>query len=158
MSHADACNDLAEELPDLAWTRDQAQLARLSQDFSWFSPVLKRQLEGKRGDIGVRPRTEDEIRAVVAGCARRGLPITVRGSGTGNYGQIVPLQGGLILDMGACNAFGWAKAGAGRAQSGIRLGDFDRAAQPLGWELRWLPSTFRAASLGGLFGGGRVSR
>lgn len=154
MSHADACNDLAEELPDLAWTRDQAQLARLSQDFSWFSPVLKRQLEGKRGDIGVRPRTEDEIRAVVAGCARRGVPITVRGSGTGNYGQIVPLQGGLILDMGACNAFGWAKAGAGRAQSGIRLGDFDRAAQPLGWELRWLPSTFRAASLGGLFGGG----
>ncbi|MBI5716677.1 MAG: FAD-binding oxidoreductase [Burkholderiales bacterium] len=154
MSHAAACAALADELPALAWTRDDAQLTRLSQDFSWFSPVLKRQLEGKRGDIAVRPRNEDEIRAVVAACARRRVPVTVRGSGTGNYGQIVPVQGGLILDLSGFNAFGWARGGAGRAQAGIRLGDFDRAAQPLGWELRWLPSTFRAASLGGLFGGG----
>ena len=60
----------------------------------------------------------------------------------------------LILDISGYNAFGWARDGAGRAQAGIRLGDFDKAAQPLGWELRWLPSTFRAATLGGLFGGG----
>ncbi|MBL8340339.1 MAG: FAD-binding oxidoreductase [Rubrivivax sp.] len=154
MTHAAACAAIAAELPALAWTTEQAQLARLSQDFSWFSPVLKRQLEGKRADIAVRPTSEDEIRAVVAACAKRRVPITVRGSGTGNYGQIVPLRGGLLLDMSGCNAFGWAREGAGRAQAGIRLGDFDKAAQPLGWELRWLPSTFRAASLGGLFGGG----
>lgn len=141
-------------MPQLDWVRDQATLARLSQDFSWFSPVLKRQLEGKRADIAVRPRTEDEIRSVVAACARHRVPITVRGSGTGNYGQIVPLEGGLILDLSAYNAFGWARGGVGRAQSGIRLAEFDRQAQPQGWELRWLPSTFRAASLGGLFGGG----
>jgi FAD/FMN-containing dehydrogenase len=154
MSHAPACAAIAAELPALAWTADAAQLARLSQDFSWFSPVLKRQLEGKRGDIAVRPRTEDEVRIVAAACAKRRVPITVRGSGTGNYGQIVPLEGGVILDMSGYNAFGWAKAGVGRAQAGIRLADFDRAARPQGWELRWLPSTFRAASLGGLFGGG----
>ncbi|MBL8324020.1 MAG: FAD-binding oxidoreductase [Rubrivivax sp.] len=154
MTHAAACAAIAAELPALAWTTEEAQLARLSQDFSWFSPVLKRQLEGKRADIAVRPAGEDEVRAVVAACAKRHVPITVRGSGTGNYGQIVPLQGGLVLDMSGCNAFRWARDGAGRAQAGIRLGDFDKAAQPLGWELRWLPSTFRAASLGGLFGGG----
>jgi len=145
---------LAQELPDLAWITDEAQIARLSQDFSWFSPVLKRQLQDKRGDIAVRPKTEDEIRRVVGACARRGVPITVRGSGTGNYGQIVPLHGGLILDLSGCNAFLWAQGGVGRAQAGIRLGDFDKAAQPLGWELRWQPSTFRAATLGGLYGGG----
>lgn len=154
MSHTAACAAIAAELPALAWTTDSTQLARLSQDFSWFSPVLKRQLEGKRADIAVRPTSEEEIRAVVAACAKRRVPITVRGSGTGNYGQIVPLHGGVILDMSGCNAFGWARNGAGRAQAGIRLGDFDKAAQPLGWELRWQPSTFRAASLGGLFGGG----
>lgn len=151
---ATRCAAIAAELPALAWTTDETQLARLSQDFSWFSPVLKRQLEGKRAHIAVRPKTEDELRAVVAACARQRVPITVRGSGTGNYGQIVPLAGGVLVDMGGLNAFGWAKAGAGRAQAGIRLADFDKAAQPLGWELRWLPSTFRAASLGGLFGGG----
>lgn len=145
---------LAAELPALDWITDEGRVARLSQDFSWFSPVLKRRLEGRRADAAVKPRTEDEIRAVVAAAAKARVPITVRGAGTGNYGQIVPMHGGLLLDLSAFNAFGWAKAGVGRAQAGIRLADFDRAAQPLGWELRWQPSTFRAATLGGLFGGG----
>ena len=154
MSGAAAALRLAGELPALEWVTDETRLLRLSQDFSWFSPVLKRQLEGKRADVAVKPKTEDEIRAVVAACARERVPLTVRGAATGNYGQIVPLEGGLLLDLSGYNAFGWAKGGAGSAQAGIRLGDFDKAAQPLGWELRWQPSTFRAATLGGLFGGG----
>ena len=154
MARAEAAAALAAELPALPWVTDPVQVARLSQDFSWFSPVLKRQLAGKLGDIAVRPKSEEEILQVVAACARRGVPIMVRGAGTGNYGQIVPLVGGVILDMSGFNAFGWVKAGVGRAQAGIRLADFDRAAQPQGYELRWLPSTFRAATLGGLYGGG----
>ena len=145
---------LANELPDLDWITDTARIDHLSQDFSWFSPVLKRQLEGKRGDIAVRPRTEVEIRRVVAACARTGTPITVRGSGTGNYGQCTPLQGGLILDMSAYNAFCWVSGAVGRAQAGIRLAQFDVQAKLGGHELRWMPSTFRSATLGGLFGGG----
>ena len=141
-------------LPALDWVTDAARVARLSQDFAWFSPVLKRQLADKTAEIAVRPRTESEIRAVVAACARDSIPITVRGSGTGNYGQAIPLHGGVILDMSGYNAFGWVRGGVGRAQAGIRLADFDRQARPLGWELRWLPSTFRSATLGGLFGGG----
>jgi FAD/FMN-containing dehydrogenase len=149
-----AVTRLAQELPDLDWITDSARIDRLSQDFSWFSPVLKRQLEGKRGDIAVRPRTEDEIRAVVAACARTRTPITARGSGTGNYGQSTPLHGGLILDMSGYNAFCWVRGAVGRAQAGIRLAQFDTQARLGGHELRWMPSTFRSATLGGLFGGG----
>lgn len=145
---------LPSKLPDIDWITDPPRVARLSQDFSWFSPVLKRQLADKRADIAVRPRSVDEIRAVVAACARDRLPITLRGSGTGNYGQSVPLHGGVMLDLSGLNGFGWVKDGVGRAQAGIRLADFDRQAKPLGHELRWLPSTFRSATLGGLFGGG----
>ena len=145
---------LAHELPDIDWITDAQRVARLSQDFSWFSPVLKRQLADKRADIAVRPRSEDEIRRVVAACARDAIPITLRGSGTGNYGQSIPLHGGVVLDLSGYNGFGWVRDGVGRAQAGIRLADFDRQARPLGWELRWLPSTFRSATLGGLFGGG----
>ncbi len=43
--------------------RPEGRVARLSQDFAWFSPVLTRQLKDKRADAVVRPRTEDEIRA-----------------------------------------------------------------------------------------------
>lgn len=145
---------VAREIPGLECIAEPERLARLSQDFSWFSPVLRRQLEGARADLCVRPRTEEDIARAVAACARHRVPITVRGAATGNYGQIVPLQGGVLLDLSAYNAFGWVRGGVGRAQAGIRLSEFDRQARPLGWELRWLPSTFRAATLGGLYGGG----
>jgi len=95
---------LPDLLPDLDWIADPLRVGRLSQDFAWFSPVLKRDLAGKRGDIAVRPRTEAEIRQVVAACASAGIPLTVRGSGTGNYGQSTPLHGGVILDLSGYNA------------------------------------------------------
>ncbi len=142
------------ELPELDWITDPGRIARLSQDFSWFSPVLKRQLEDKRADLVVRPRTEDEIRAVVGACVRRKVPITIRGSGTGNYGQTTPLAGGVVLDMTGYNAMCWVRNGVARAQAGIRLGDIEKQTKPAGLELRCMPSTYRSATLGGLFGGG----
>ncbi len=152
-SVARASATVAAGLPALEWITD-SRVERLSQDFYWFSPVLKRQLEGLRADAVVRPKSEDEIRAVVSACATAGVPITVRGSGTGNYGQCMPLHGGLILDLSAFKQLLWVKPGVGRAQAGIRMMEMDRQTQPAGWELRCVPSTFRSATLGGLYGGG----
>ncbi len=145
---------LPRRVPGPEWITDPSRIARLSQDFAWFSPVLKRALGDKTAGIAVRPRSEDEIARVVAACARDRIPITLRGSGTGNYGQAIPLEGGVVLDLSAYNGFLWARDGIGRAQAGIRLAEFDRHARSSGSELRWLPSTFRSATLGGLFGGG----
>jgi FAD/FMN-containing dehydrogenase len=144
---------VATALPALEWITDN-RVPRLSQDFNWFSPVLKRQLEHRRADAVVRPKTEQEIAAVVAACASESVPITVRGSGTGNYGQCVPLHGGVILDLSAYNRLLWVNPGVGRAQAGIRLGDMDRQMREERQELRCVPSTWRSATLGGLFGGG----
>lgn len=142
-------------LPDLDWVTESSRIARLSQDFSWFSPVLKRQLAGKTADAVVRPRNVDEIKRLVSLCAQWKVPITIRGSGTGNYGQAVPLNGGVVLDMSGYNAFLWARDGAARAQAGIRLVEFEKESRAAaGLELRCMPSTFRSATLGGLFGGG----
>lgn len=145
---------IQQQLPALAWTTEPARVARLSQDFYWFSPVLKAILDGKVADAAVRPRNESELRDVVAACATKRVPITLRGGGTGNYGQATPLHGGVIIDMSDLKALCWVRAGAGRAQAGIRLLEFDQKAREAGWELRCLPSTFRIASLGGLFAGG----
>lgn len=144
---------IAADLAAVEWITD-GRVERLSQDFYWFSPVLKRQLEGLRADAVARPKTEDEIRAVVAACARQGVPITARGSGTGNYGQCMPLHGGVILDLSAYNQLLWCKPGVARAQAGIRMMEMDKKTQAEGWELRCVPSTFRSATLGGLYGGG----
>ena len=145
---------LQSELAGLDWITDGSRLRRLSGDFSWFSPVLKRQLAGKQADAVVRPRTEAEIRAVVGACAAARIPLTIRGSGTGNYGQATPLQGGVVLDMSGYNAALWVRPGVARAQAGIRLVDLETAAKPTGQEMRCVPSTYRSATLGGLFGGG----
>jgi len=142
------------ELPELDWITDPGRIARLSQDFAWFSPVLDRQLKYKRADAVVRPRTEDEIRALVSACARLGVPITIRGSGTGNYGQTTPLAGGVVLDMTSYSAVQWVQPGIARAQAGIRLGELEKHTKATGQELRCMPSTYRSATLGGLFGGG----
>jgi FAD/FMN-containing dehydrogenase len=34
---------------------------------------------------------------VLKACYRHGVPVTPRGTGTGNYGQAMPLSGGVVL-------------------------------------------------------------
>jgi hypothetical protein len=153
-SRLQALGRVRAALPGLQWVDDAAQVARLSQDFYWYSPVLKQQLAGRVADAVVRPRDVEELRALVGACAREGVSITPRGAGTGNYGQAVPLHGGVVIDFGGLNRATWIRRGAGRAQAGMRLADFDRAAREHGQELRLLPSTYRIASVGGLFAGG----
>src|SRR5271169_4631514 len=72
---------------------------QLSRDFYWYSPVLRRQLDGKVGDLVVQAVSACEIQKILRYCYANNLPVTIRGAGTGNYGQAVPLHGGLILDV-----------------------------------------------------------
>lgn len=145
---------LVSSLPQLDWERALPKIKRLSKDFHWFSPVLKSQLENKQADVVVRPRNEDELQQVVAACAKARLPLNVRGGGTGNYGQLVPLEGGVLVDITALNQVCEFAGGVIRAQTGIKLVDIEALTRPAGWELRCMPSTWRLATLGGLYCGG----
>jgi FAD/FMN-containing dehydrogenase len=141
-------------LPALDWCVNPADVKRKSLDYHWFSPVLRRELEGKSADAIVRPRNAEELREIVSGCVRENLPLTMRGGGTGNYGQAVPLAGGIVIETTACDQLLWLKHGVARAQAGIKLGALDELLTPHAWELRCMPSTYRMATLGGLFCGG----
>ncbi|MEO8137965.1 MAG: FAD-binding oxidoreductase [Betaproteobacteria bacterium] len=143
-----------DELADLSPIIDADELEGLSKDFAWFSPILRPQLAPCRGEAAFAPTSVDEIRRVVAACARHRVPLSVRGGGTGNYGQLTPLQGGVIVSLARFNKVVWVKPGMARAQAGIRLGQLHREAQAIGWELRMMPSTYRIASLGGFYSGG----
>ena len=130
------------------------QLRLRSRDFYWYSPILKAELDGKAADLIVVPRTIDEVVRVAAACARFGVPLVVRGGATGNYGQMVPLQGGVLLDMAQLDRTLWVERGRGRFEAGVRLGDADVLCQKQGWELRMFPSTRRQATVGGYVCGG----
>ena len=130
------------------------QVARLSKDYYYFSPILASQLADKVGNLVVRPRTESEVLEVARVCVSAKLPLTIRGSGTGNYGQAIPLAGGVILDMSAMSAVKWVKPGCACAEAGAKLAAIDRATRLQGWEIRMAPSTYRTATIGGFVGGG----
>ncbi|PPS43382.1 FAD-binding oxidoreductase [Chroococcidiopsis sp. TS-821] len=133
---------------------DAAQVAKLSQDYHTFSPILQHQLAGKVGDIVVRPATEAEVLRVAAACAQYRVPVTVRGAGTGNYGQCVPLHGGVILDMSRMQRILWIEKGVVRVEAGVKLAALDKTARESGWEIRMAPSTYRTATIGGFVAGG----
>ena len=146
--------NLRDALPDLEWITSPVHIRRLSRDFFWFSPILSNQLASKKADIVVRPRNEAELTALVKQCVSARIPMTVRGGGTGNYGQAVPLEGGVLIDMTAYSGFEWLAPGLVRVQAGMKIADLEAAVRKQGWELRCMPSTYKTASIAGLFAGG----
>ncbi|PZW43676.1 FAD/FMN-containing dehydrogenase [Humitalea rosea] len=145
---------LVAACPGVAFERDPALVRQKSRDFFWFSPILNRAFRHKTAEILAQPRTEAEVIAIAAACARLRIPLTVRGAGTGTYGQGVPEQGGVLLDMAGLSRVLWARPEAIRAQAGARMLALEDAALSIGHELRMHPSTKRMATIGGFFCGG----
>ena len=144
----------AQSLGDVPIETDAKVLQKKSRDFFWFSPVLKRQLQGKVAELVVVPRDEVEVIRVAGAAARHRVPITIRGGGTGNYGQCVPVQGGVVLDMSALAEIEWQKGALLRVGAGRKMHHIDAETRKLGYELRMHPSTKRMASIGGFAAGG----
>lgn len=147
-------NNLINELTAIETIRDPIQLAKLSLDYYHFSPVLKDTLQNKRADLVVRPKNEAQVLQVARTCVKHKIPLTVRGAGTGNYGQCIPLYGGIVLDTTAMNKIISLKPGIACVEPGVKMAAFDKQAREIGWELRMAPSTYRTATIGGFIGGG----
>ena len=130
------------------------QLSKLSKDYYYFSPILAAQLEDKVGDLVACPRNEAEVIKVAKACVAAKVPLTIRGAGTGNYGQAIPLAGGVILDLSDMDAVKWVTPGRACVEPGAKLAAIDRVTRPQGWEIRMAPSTYRTATIGGFVGGG----
>ena len=142
------------DIGDVPATTDARQLRIKSHDFHWYSPILTPQLQSCRADIVVQPRSEQEIGTVASAAARRRVPVTVRGGGTGNYGQSVPLKGGIVLDMTRYNNVTAVNPGSIQVQGGALIHSALEAALATGQQLMMYPSTMKSATIGGYLGGG----
>jgi FAD/FMN-containing dehydrogenase len=125
-----------------------------SRDFYWYSPALRPIFDGLRADVVVTPRNEDDIVTTLKACYAFDVPLTVRGAGTGNYGQAVPMKGGVVLDLSGMTALKWVKPGLCRVEAGKNISVLDEELQAEGQELRLFPSTKRMATIGGFIAGG----
>ncbi len=133
---------------------DPKQLQQWSRDSYWYSPVLKAELDEKCAEVIVRPGDLAALIEVIAFAFKQRVPVTLRGAGTGNYGQGVPLHGGILLDTKSLTGILELEPGRIRAQAGAKLIDLERAANGIGAELRFYPSTIMTATAGGFLAGG----
>jgi hypothetical protein len=148
-----------QDIKGILHTRDAHTLAVKSKDYYWYSPILKAELDEKLGDIMVSPRTEQEVIQVAAACAKHRINITIRGGGTGNYGQCVPLEGGVILDVTQLNRVISIAPGQVTCEAGILIADLEQAVRADdsiegGQEILMYPSTRDIATIGGFIAGG----
>ncbi len=126
-----------------------------SRDFFWYSPILKARLDHLEADFVVNPVSEAEVIEILKTCYEHDVPVTVRGAGTGNYGQAMPLAGGCLIHMARFNKVKEVYPGRVIAEPGCVIKDLDaecRAAS--GQELRMMPSTAATATIGGFIAGG----
>jgi len=146
---------LLKDLGAIQSITDRAQVKLRSRDFYWYSPVLKQELKDVTADLVALPGSEAELIEVLRACHARRIPVTPRGAGTGNYGQAMPLRGGVLLDLSCLTAIQRIEPGWMRSAAGAKLCDIDEQSKAQSrQELRIHPSTWRTATIGGFICGG----
>tara|TARA_B100000965_G_scaffold406665_1_gene447027 strand:+ start:1526 stop:2878 length:1353 start_codon:yes stop_codon:yes gene_type:complete len=145
-----------KSVPELEIYQKRSDLKRFSKDFYDYSPILKNELKDCLAEVVVRPLSVDVIPLVAQICNKYSTPLTLRGSGTGNYGQCVPLKGGVVMVMSGLRKIRRfnSKSGEITVESGCLLRDINDELIEHGRQLRLLPSTWRSATIGGFIAGG----
>jgi FAD/FMN-containing dehydrogenase len=153
-----AVRDLARELAGIVGADhlivDEDAQKRFLRDFSWYSPLLTTALADTTVDVVVRPGTLAELVEVLAVGVRRRVPVTVRGAGTGNYGQSLPLERGILIDIRRLDRILAVADDAITLEPGVVLDDAERAAREHGRELCVMSTTHRVATAAGFVAGG----
>lgn len=148
-------SDFRADLGDIPVEDHPRIVQQRSRDHYWYSPVLKAKLDHVSAEIVVSPRSNEEVKTVLAAAYRHGVAITPRGAGTGNYGQAMPLSGGAMLNLMNMDKVLDIRNDRVRAQAGAVLEQIDHQTRAaVNGELRFHPSTYRMASIGGFIAGG----
>ncbi|MEM9011669.1 MAG: FAD-binding oxidoreductase [Pseudomonadota bacterium] len=144
-----------DALAHLDLVEKPAALKAASRDFFWYSPVLKDRLDHVVADFAVAPRSEEEVIEVLRTCYAHDCPVTMRGAGTGNYGQAMPLAGGCVLHLRHMDKVKEIHPGRVIVEPGCLLKDLDAACKEhSGQEIRMFSSTWATATIGGFIAGG----
>jgi FAD/FMN-containing dehydrogenase len=145
--------ELVEELGPRGVSLDRRVREKASIDGAKMSPIIVEQLPLGMADIVAFPTSAEQIAVVVAAAVRHGVSVTPRGKGTGNYGQAIPMEGGLVLDMSRARAVVEVGDGVITAEAGASMVSLEQAARETGQELWMYPSTAQS-SIGGFLAGG----
>ncbi len=134
-------------------TAEWHALEKASTDQSVISPIIRAQLPLGIAELVAFPSSAAQIQQAVQAAVRHRVPITTRGKGTGNYGQAIPMDGGVVLDTSRAKRVLEVGDGWVTAEAGARMIVLESAARQTGQQLWLYPSTAQS-TLGGFLSGG----
>jgi glycolate oxidase len=99
----------------------------------------------------VRPENTEQVQNIMRYANSEKIPIIPRGSGSGMCGQVVPVQGGIIMDMKGMNRILEINTPDGycRVEPGVVDDDLNRALKPYGVFYPPTPASSVVATIGG---------
>lgn len=133
---------LRRALGSSAVVTDPAALAELAGD-KWFARGIP--------DVGVFPRSAEEVSRVMALAAEFEAPVTTRGAGYGYVGGCVPSHGGVVLAMGGMTRIKEVSTAdfVAVVEPGVITGDLQAAARRRRLFYPPDPASLRNCSIGG---------
>ena len=157
-------DELKATVDGMGLVTDPEAIGRRLRDNSWLSPVLQQYIDtmadksGQSLDVSalVSPADIDQLRRCVSLIYRHGSPIVVLGAGTTNFGQTIPLDGGVVIEMRHLNDIMPPEEGRITAGAGALGGDVDGVAQESGQQIPVMTTTYASATLGGWVSGGHI--
>lgn len=101
--------------------------------------------------IIVRPENTEQVQAIIRYANTDKIPVVPRGSGSGMCGQVVPIRGGIVLDMKGMNRILDInlKDAYCLVEPGVIDDDLNRALRPHGFFYPPTPASSRIATIGG---------
>lgn len=99
----------------------------------------------------VRPRTEEDVVAIVRLARRERIPLVPRGMGTSGYGGALPLPGALVVDLSGLKPILDVDASAHTARIGAGMiwELVQKRLNERGLDVRLYPSSLRSSTVGG---------
>lgn len=113
-------------------------------------------------DVVVAPASTAEVAAVVKLAVQHRLPVIPYGGGSGSQGAVLPVHGGVTIDLKRLNRLLRVDevSGVFTAEAGINGAELETALERRGWTFPHYPASAHAATLGGYLaarGSGTVS-
>ncbi len=130
---------------------DRTECKVYGHDVGVLPPLVQPLIGNPLADAVVQPKDEQELVDLVRWAAQERIPLIPRGKATSGYGGILPLKGGLIVDLWRMRAI--LSVNPERqtvtVQPGIVWEDLERDLHKQGLDLRLYPSSAPSSTVGG---------